>query len=329
MPLPGEFQSGAHRGRFNPKDGQLYVAGHGRLGERTPPADGSFQRVRYTGDPVQLPVAFHARENGVIVEFTRPIDRSVAEASGAQFAQAWNYRYGAGYGSQELSPSHPGTPGHDALAIRSATVLDDGKTLFLDIPDLQPVSQLHLHLRVDHGRPVDLFGTVHRLAAPFADYADYHPVKKTIATHPILIDLALASKVIPNPWRKSIPKARAIAIEAGKNLSFVQRSITVRRGEPIKLTFLNPDVVPHNWALLKPGTLAKVGDRANRMIADPESLARHYIPRSDDVLVYTDMVPPQDQFSISFLAPSEPGRYPYLCTFPGHWMVMNGVMIVE
>jgi azurin len=41
------------------------------------------------------------------------------------------------------------------------------------------------------------------------------------------------------------------------------------------------------------------------------------------------MVYPQDQFSIFFRAPDKPGRYPFLCTFPGHWMVMNGVMIVE
>jgi azurin len=46
------------------------------------------------------------------------------------------------------------------------------------------------------------------------------------------------------------------------------------------------------------------------------------------VLVYTDVVSPQNEFSISFLAPTEPGRYPYLCTFPGHWMVMNGELIV-
>ena len=47
------------------------------------------------------------------------------------------------------------------------------------------------------------------------------------------------------------------------------------------------------------------------------------------MLVYTDIVGPQDQFTISFRAPTAPGRYPYLCTFPGHWMVMNGEMIVE
>jgi azurin len=47
------------------------------------------------------------------------------------------------------------------------------------------------------------------------------------------------------------------------------------------------------------------------------------------VLAYTDVVGPSLKKTIHFLVPSEPGRYPYLCTFPGHWMVMNGEMIVE
>ena len=33
-------------------------------------------------------------------------------------------------------------------------------------------------------------------------------------------------------------------------------------------------------------------------------------------------------FTISFMLPKQPGDYPYICTFPGHWMVMNGVMHV-
>ena len=61
----------------------------------------------------------------------------------------------------------------------------------------------------------------------------------------------------------------------------------------------------------------------------PGAYARHYIPKSPDVLFYTDIVEPKQEFSISFRVPDAPGRYPYLCTFPGHWMVMNGVLIVE
>ena len=43
VPLPGEFLSGVHRGRFSPTDGQLYVAGMTGWGSYTP-ADGCVQR---------------------------------------------------------------------------------------------------------------------------------------------------------------------------------------------------------------------------------------------------------------------------------------------
>jgi putative heme-binding domain-containing protein len=329
VPLPGDFRSGAHRGRFNPKDGQLYVTGMTGWGTYTPD-DSCFQRVRFTGGPVQLPTAFRAHENGVLLTFSRPLERSVAEQAKSHFAQAWNYHYSASYGSAELSPRHPGQPGHDVLAIRSAHVMADGNSLFLEVPDLQPVNQLHLHVSPDAGQPIDLFATIHKLAAPFTGFPGYKPSPKTIAAHPILADMvALNQPPTPNPWLRKLPRARAITIEAGKNLSYSVRSFKVRAGEPIKLTFMNPDSVPHNWALIKPGALTRVGDLVNKIIAEPDAANRHYIPRTSDVLAYTDIVVPQDQFTISFRAPAAPGRYPYLCTFPGHWMVMNGEMIVE
>ena len=328
VPLPGEFLSGSHRGRFNPKDGQLYVSGADGWGSYVV-ADGSFQRVRYTGDPVQLPIAFHVHQNGIRVTFSSPLDRSQVEKTSNFLAQAWNYRYGANYGSPELSPSHPGLPGHDVWPIRSAHLLVDGKTLFLEIPRIQPVNQLHLRFKIDAGLGQDLFVTAHKLGAPYTDFPGYRPIDKTIAVHPILTDLALATKSQANPWRYSIPNSRKIVIQAGKNLTFATQAFSVRPGEPIKLIFHNPDVVPHNWVLVKPDSLSKVGTAGDKLIADPEAVARNYVPRLDEVIVHTDIVPPGDQFSISFFAPKEPGRYPYLCTFPGHWMVMNGVMTVE
>jgi putative heme-binding domain-containing protein len=329
VPLPGEFLSGIHRGRFNPSDGQLYVSGMAGWGTYTPD-DGCFQRVRYTGGSVQLPVAFHAHENGVAITFSRPVERAFAEEPSHHFAQVWNYRYSGSYGSPELSTRHPGVPGHDPLEIRSAHVLADGRTLFLELPDLQPVNQLHLHVRPEDAPAVDLFATVHKLASPFTGFPGYRPSTKTIAAHPILADMAaMNAPRVPNPWREKLPRAREVHISAGKNLSYTVASFKVRAGEPIKLTFSNPDVVPHNWTLARPGTLAKVGDLVNKIIAEPDAAARHYIPRGDDILVYTDIVEPGRDSIVFFQAPSRPGRYPYLCTFPGHWMVMNGVMIVE
>jgi putative heme-binding domain-containing protein len=328
VPLAGAFLSGAHRGRFNPKDGQLYVSGMAGWGNYAV-ADGSFQRVRWTGQAVQLPSGFRVHENGIAVTFTQPVHRELAGQPRSHFAQAWNYRYSAAYGSPEFSPRHPGTRGHDNLAIARAHVVDDGRALFLEMPDLQPVNQLHLRLRVDSGPAHDLFLTVHRLASPFTDIPNYKPVARTIAAHPILSDLRASAKPALNPWRTALADARSLTLQADKNLTFAQRSLTVRAGEPIKLTFVNPDAVPHNWVLIKPGSLEPIGEQVNRLIADPEAALRQYVPKSADVLAYTDIVPPQGRFSIYFRAPAEKGRYPYLCTFPGHWMVMNGQLIVE
>lgn len=327
--MGGDFDAGAHRGRFNPRDGQLYVSGLAGWGTYTPD-DGCFQRVRYTGDPVQLPTAWKAHENGVWLRFSQPLDPSTAGQAASHFAQGWNYRYGRSYGSPELSPSHPTVAGHDPMPIRSATILEEGRALFLEMPDVRPLNQLHLHLKLDAGDPIDLYATVHKLAPPFTGSPGYKPVPRLIPAHPIESDMAVLRRPPSiNPYARPIEGARWVGIEVGPNLSYNTRQIRVRAGEAIRLTLTNPDVVPHNWVLAKPGKLAAVGDLANRLIADPEAAARHYVPRSDDVLAFTDVVDPQQQFTIFLRAPTEPGRYPYLCTFPGHWMAMNGELIVE
>jgi putative heme-binding domain-containing protein len=328
VPLPGEFQSGAHRGKINPRDGQLYVSGMAGWGTYSV-ADGSFERVRYTGAPAQLPTAFHVHENGVRITFTLPLDRRLAADRKNHFVQAWNYRYGPAYGSPEFSPRHPGTPGHDPLTVAGSHVLGDARTLFLELPELQPVNQLHLHLRTGAGEAQEIFATAHRLGPPFTEFPGYRAAAKQIAAHPILTDLALRAERVPNPWRRKLAGAREITLAAGKNLSFDTRELTARRGEPLRLTLVNPDVVPHNWLLVRPGSLERVGTLANKLVAEPDAAARQYVPRSDDILAYTDVVGPGESFAISFRAPSQPGRYPFLCAFPGHWMVMNGQMIVK
>jgi putative heme-binding domain-containing protein len=329
VPLPGEFRSGAHRGKVNPRDGQLWVSGLAGWGTYTPD-DGCLHRVRYTGQRVQLPKSLHVHENGLLVSFVEPVDRVAVANLSNHFAQVWNYRYSSGYGSQELAPSHPGVVGHETLAIAGVHVIDE-RTVFVEMPDLQPVNQLHLVLQVEAGRPQELIATVHKLDAPFTRFAGYVARPKTIAAHPQAVDLALLGKTQPNPWgKRGRPLVNAtIDIEAGKNLTFATRLIRVKAGDRVQFTFNNPDVVPHNWVLVKPNALSTVGDLANKLIADPEAVLRQYVPKTKDVLVYTDIVPSQQSFTIWFNAPHEKGRYPYLCTFPGHWMVMNGEMVVE
>ena len=328
VPLVGEFRSGAHRGKFNPRDGQLYVSGLAGWGSYTPD-DGCFQRVRYTGEPVQLPRSFHLHENGVLISFTRPVDLEQISQLSNHFAQVWNYRYGPGYGSPEFAPSHPGAVGHEVLRIAGVHVIDP--TTDLCRTPRSPASESIAF--VVASRRGSAAGVVHH--GPSARQT-VHAVSRLSA------DAKRSWPPIrcPSIWRSSArrfrirgkgnsPAVTPLKLAAGKNLTFSTRTLRAKAGELLSLTFNNPDVVPHNWVLIKPDSLARVGDLANKLVADPEAVLHQYVPRRDDVLVYTDIVPPQQQFTIYFRAPQETGRYPYLCTFPGHWMVMNGELVIE
>ncbi len=316
--ISGNFDSGPQAARFNPRDGHLYVNGMQGWGSYTP-KDGCFHRLRFTGGGKPVPVGFEARDNGVLVRFNAEVKDADAATC---FAQCWNYHYSAAYGSPEYSVRHADTPGHDPLEIRSVQMLDGGRTLFLEIPQLIPASQIHLRLSTGH----DIFLTAHALAEPFTDFPGYTRIAKT--NHAAQTGITMPAPGRPNPWAKGEP-GRKLVIDAALGLQFAQKELRAKAGEKLSLTFKNPDVVPHNWMLAKPGTLQAIGNLANLMIADPQGFARHYVPESKDVLIYTDMTNPTGEATIHFAAPKEKGDYPYLCTFPGHWMVMNGVLKVE
>ena len=81
--------------------------------------------------------------------------------------------------------------------------------------------------------------------------------------------------------------------------------------------------------ICKPGTKDAVGMASNAGLSDPEFLTtKHAVPDSDDVLFASKLVQPDAEDVLEFTAPTEPGDYPYICTYPGHWAIMNGVMKV-
>jgi azurin len=65
------------------------------------------------------------------------------------------------------------------------------------------------------------------------------------------------------------------------------------------------------------------------MLRDPKASEKFYVPEIPEVLFATKMIGPQELYTLSFTAPTTPGQYPFLCTFPGHWRMMNGIMVVE
>jgi azurin len=106
-------------------------------------------------------------------------------------------------------------------------------------------------------------------------------------------------------------------------------SFTVSPGQPVKLILSNPDVTQHNLVIGKPGSLETLGLAGNEMAKDPAGLSKHFIPESDQILHHTKLLDHGTSETLRFTAPIEPGVYPYLCTFPGHWILMKGEMIVK
>ena len=111
------------------------------------------------------------------------------------------------------------------------------------------------------------------------------------------------------------------------------KEFTVKPGQKVKLTLINPaDSVtrqPHNVLIVKPGKKDVVGMAANNGMADPTFLTtKQAVPDSPEILHHSKLVQAGQQDTIEFTAPAEVGDYPYLCTYPGHWAIMNGVMKV-
>jgi putative membrane-bound dehydrogenase-like protein len=124
-------------------------------------------------------------------------------------------------------------------------------------------------------------------------------------------------------------KATVIEIGTIKNeMKYDKTSFTVVAGSPVEVVFENNDFMQHNILILKPGSKEKVGMAADKLAADPKGADRNYIPDLPEVLHSSRLVNPQEKAILKFTAPLEPGIYPYICTFPGHWRIMQGEMEV-
>ena len=114
-----------------------------------------------------------------------------------------------------------------------------------------------------------------------------------------------------------------------ERMMYTVTEFKVKAGAPVRLTLENPTATPHNLVIVKPGTDEEIGMAGNAMAADPQGASKHFVPDSDKVLFATKLLQPDTSETLRFFAPKEPGKYPYVCTFPGHWVIMQGVMIVE
>ena len=104
--------------------------------------------------------------------------------------------------------------------------------------------------------------------------------------------------------------------------------IVVQAGKPVEFRFSNTDSMPHNFAIATPGSLETVGVLGETTARDADAEARGFVPTSGEILVGSKLLKPGESQAISFDVPKEPGVYPYVCTYPGHWRRMFGALYV-
>jgi azurin len=134
---------------------------------------------------------------------------------------------------------------------------------------------------------------------------------------------------IPAPAvpEKPVQKVEIQIASVANEMAFDKTALAVPAGAEVHLVLKNNatmSTLPHNWVLVKEGTEATVaaaglkrGDKAG------------YVDVMDrDMLAFTPLAKPGETTEVTFSAPTEAGKYPYVCTMPGHYMMMKGVLTV-
>ena len=110
---------------------------------------------------------------------------------------------------------------------------------------------------------------------------------------------------------------------------FDKERLVVKAGKPVEIVFENNDLMPHNLVVTQPGSLEEIGI-ARRGDGHAARRARTALRArsSKKILFASRLLQPRDSQKLSFTAPTKPGIYPYVCTYPGHWRRMYGALYV-
>lgn len=124
------------------------------------------------------------------------------------------------------------------------------------------------------------------------------------------------------------PGVKTITITPkGNQMKFEQTNIAVQAGQTVKLTFENTAssaAMQHNVVVLN-----SADDAAIKRVGKAAMSASNYVPDDPAVLAATDLAKPGETVVVTFTAPETPGEYSYICTFPGHYAMMQGIMTVR
>ena len=136
----------------------------------------------------------------------------------------------------------------------------------------------------------------------------------------------VANNAIPEGFGK--PDQTVVITCLKGNLKYDKSTFSVYPGKKIKLVIRNIDDMHHNLVICKPSKDKgmAVAEAATKLGVD--GFNKHWIPEHKSILFASRMAEPHSTATIYFEAPAKTGKYPYVCTFPGHAQIMNGTMVV-
>jgi azurin len=128
---------------------------------------------------------------------------------------------------------------------------------------------------------------------------------------------------------KDLRVAAFVVRTVREQMRFDTTRLVVEAGKPFQITVENADFMPHNFVILRPGTREKVGTTVEKMKPDQlDSKGRAFMPRTRDIVEGTRLLEADQREVLQLNAPQEEGIYEFVCTFPGHWQVMWGQLVV-
>jgi azurin len=141
--------------------------------------------------------------------------------------------------------------------------------------------------------------------------------------------------LLPDEPRRNIRRdLRALGVQVvavttvPEQMLFDLKWFVVEAAKPVQIVLTNPDAMQHNMVIGAPRSVQEIGTAAATLPPPSDPQAKAYVPDSPLVLQATRLLSGGETQRLNFTAPDKPGEYVYLCTFPGHWIRMYGVMLV-
>jgi azurin len=337
FPFREGFSSGILRLCWG-SDGSLFAGMTSRGWSSTGGGLYGLQRLVWNGKTPFEMKTVQARPDGFEIEFTQPVDEKTARDAASWELNSFTYQYHHNYGSPVINIG--------SCPVKAIAVSADRLKVRL-VVDSMRLGYIH-EIRAEGLRSTDRNSLLHNYGyytlnrLPDGASLAITPENKVKSPAPQHHHMMMAgTKGMPGISAKAITGAkhltrqpadwttgpdRSILIGTKPGLKFDVETIMVKAGARVKLTFRNNDDMLHNLVITKPASADKVGQLAVQMGLNGEKMS--FIPASPDILFHTILLHPKESDTIYFTAPEKPGQYTYICSYPGHYMVMRGVLKV-